>query len=74
MGVQEYGGSTQGREPIRFGTYNILNGQNGGLDSALIGMAQANLDLGIFQETNLTGGVYTCGSNRYTAVATDTPS
>ena len=37
--------------PIRFGTYNIRNRRNDGLDSALRGMAQANMDLGIFQET-----------------------
>ena len=35
--------------PIRFGTYNIRNGRNGGMESALRGMAQANMDLGIFQ-------------------------
>ena len=68
------GGSTQGREPIRFGTYNIQNGQNGGLESALQGMSQENLDLGIFQETKLTGGVYTHRSSGYSVVATDAPS
>ena len=55
------GGSTRGREPLWFGTYNICNGRNGGLESDLRGMSQENLDLGIFQETNLTGGVYTRG-------------
>ena len=45
-------GSATGKEvPIRFGTYNIRNGRNGGLESALRGMSQANMDLGIFQET-----------------------
>ena len=38
-----------GTVPIRFGTYNIRNGRNGGLESALRGMSQANIDLGIFQ-------------------------
>ena len=38
------------------------------------GMSQANLDLGIFQETKLTGGVYTRGSAGYSFVATDAPS
>ena len=33
---------------IIFGTYNIRNGRNGGLESALRGMAQANMDLRIF--------------------------
>ena len=45
--------------PIRFGTYNILNGRNGGLEAALRGMSQANMDLGILQETKLTDGIYT---------------
>ena len=39
---------TSGAVPIRFGTYNICNGCNSGLDSALWGMSQANMDLGIF--------------------------
>ena len=46
--------------PIRFGTYNIRIGRNGGMESALRGMAQANMDLGIFQETKCTDGIYTC--------------
>ena len=37
------------------------------------GMSQANLDLGIFQETNLKGGVYTRESSRYNVVATEAP-
>ena len=45
--------------PIRFGTYNIRNGRNGGLESAIWGVAQANMDLGIFQETKCTEGIYT---------------
>ena len=35
--------------PIRFGAYNIRNERNGGLELALRGMSQANMDLGIFQ-------------------------
>ena len=57
--------------PIRFGTYNIRNGRNEGLDSALRGVSQANMDLGIFQETKLIYGVYTRGSSGYIVVATD---
>ena len=60
--------------PIRFGNYNIRNGRSGGLESALRGMAQANIDLGIFQETKCTDGVYTRESAGYRAVATDAPS
>ena len=58
---------------IRFGTYNIWNRRNGGLESALRGMYQANMDLGILQETKVTDGVYIHGSNGYTFVATDAP-
>ena len=38
--------------------YNIWNGHNGGLKYALRGMAQANIDLGVFKETKLNGGIY----------------
>ena len=47
---------------------------NDGLDLALQGMSQANMDLSIFQETKLTGGVYTRGSAGYSVVATEAPS
>ena len=60
--------------PIIFGTYNLFNGCNGGLEVALRGMPQANMDLGILQETELTDGIYTRGSDRYSVVATDAPS
>ena len=60
-----------GTVPIRFGTYSIRNGRNGGLESSLQGMSQANVDLGIFQETKLTDGIYTRGSDGYSVVATD---
>ena len=42
-------GSMREEVPIRFGTYNIRNGRNRGLESALRGMSQANMDLGISQ-------------------------
>ena len=51
--------------PIRFGTYNIWNGWNGGLESTLHGMSQANMDLGVFQETKLTMRICTCESSVY---------
>ena len=50
-------------EVVSFGTYNIRNGGNGGLKSALHGMSQANVDLGLLKETNIMGG-YTRGSLR----------
>ena len=66
--------------PNRFGIYNIRkgrngrNGRNGGLESALRGMSQDNMDLGIFQETKLTYGIYTRSSAGYSVVATDASS
>ena len=53
------GRSTRGTVPIRFGTYNISNGRNGGLDSALRGVFQDNMGLGVLQETKVTNGIYT---------------
>ena len=37
-------------------------------------MSQANMDLGIFQETKCTDGIYTRESSGYCVVATDAPS
>ena len=59
---------------MRFGTYNICNGRNGGLELALKGVLQANMDLGIFQETKLTVDVYTRVSAGYSVAATGAPS
>ena len=44
---------------IRFDTYNICNGSNRVLDSALWGIDQANPDMGAFQDTKFTDGIYT---------------
>ena len=55
--------------PIKFGTYNIRNDRNGGLEAALRVMAQANMDLGVLQETKCTDGVYTRESAGYRVVA-----
>ena len=60
--------------PIKFCTYNIRNGRNGGLEAALRGMDQANMDLGVLQETKCTVGVYIQASAGYRVVATDAPS
>ena len=67
------GSATSGKVLIRFGTYNIRNRQNGGLEAALCGMSQANMDLGILKETKLTDGIYTRGSTGYSAIAIDAP-
>ena len=68
------GSPTSEGVPIRFGTYNIRNGRNGGLESALRRMAQANMDLGIFHDTKCTDGIYSRASAGYSVVATDAPS
>ena len=68
------GRPTSGAVPIRFGTYSIRNGRNGGLEAALWGVSHANMDLGICQETKLTDGIYTRRSAGYSVVATDAPS
>ena len=60
------------RDPIIFGSYNIRNGQNGGLESALLEMDQANIELEVFQEMKLMGGVHTPESARYCIIASDT--
>jgi exonuclease III len=59
---------------IRIATYNIRNGRAGGLEAALRAMGQMNVDLGVFQETKLTGGIHTRRSARYQVLATDAPS
>ena len=61
--VQEVEGGGGGRKLIRFGTYNIRNGKNGGLESALQGTEQYNVNGGVFQETKLRVGIYTRGSS-----------
>ena len=69
--VSAYREFYEGRVPIRFGTYNIRNRRNGGLESALRGVSQANTELDIFQDTNITDELYTRGSAGYIVVATD---
>ena len=57
--LKSTGGSTKEEVPIRFGTYNIRNGRNGGLELAIQGMSHVNIDLDIFQETKCTDRIYT---------------
>ena len=59
---------------IRFRSYNIQNGSNDGLESALLRMSQANMGLIFFQDTKVTSGVYTQGSSRYSIIMTNAPS
>ena len=57
-----------------FGTYNIQNIRNGGLESALFSMAQANTIMGVMKETNLTRGFYALELAVYLVVASVTSS
>ena len=58
---------------IRFGPYNICNGSNCGLNLDLRGMAQANLDLGVFQDSKFTHGIHTLTLAGYRVFAADAP-
>ena len=71
--LKSTGSSTKEEVLIRFGTYNIRNGRNGGLELALRGISQANMDLGILQEIKFTDGIYTKEPSGYCVVATDSP-
>ena len=62
------------KQPIRFGAYITQNGRNGGLEYALRRMSQRNVDLGVFQETKVTGGVFARDSSRYLVTKTEAPS
>ncbi len=55
-------------------SYNLQNGSNGGLESALQAMKQTGVDCGILLETKLTKGVYTCWSSGYNVQSTHVPS
>ena len=58
---------------IRFGPYNICNGSNWGLNLDLRGMAQANLDLGVFQDSKFTHGIHTLTLAGYVKIYDLTP-
>ena len=60
--------------PIHFGTYNIRNGRNRGLESALSETSLANIYLGLFQQTKRTKRVYMRESSGYKVVAMEAPS
>ena len=42
---------------ISFGTYDIWNRINGGIELTLRGVSQANMEVGIFQETKINYGI-----------------
>ena len=59
---------------IRFGTFNIQNGQNGGLELVLHGMSQGQVDCGVLQETKLTKGVNMQESSGFWVMGTESLS
>ena len=59
---------------IRFGSYNIQNGRNVGLELALHRMDQDSIDLGIIQEMNIKSGFYMRASSGFCMVEKDAPS
>ena len=44
------------------------------MQSTLHRMDQANMYLGVFQDTKFVGRIYTQGSDRYSVIAIDAPS
>ena len=64
-------GGGKKEEVVHFVSKNIQNSRNGGVKLALHGMAQANTDLGILKETNITGGVYNQESTGFHFIALD---
>ena len=56
---------------IRFGYYSIQIGCSGSLDSALCGMSQDSIYLGVVQEKNITSGIYKREFVGYWVVALD---
>ena len=51
--LKSTGGSTNEEEPTIFRTYNIRNGRNGGMESALLEDAHVHVGLGHFPECRL---------------------
>ena len=62
---REWGDRRELVRTIRFGSYNIHNSRNGGLESELRGMYQADIDLGVFQDTKATVWIYARESGGY---------
>jgi hypothetical protein len=52
---------TDGSGFIAVASWNICYGQNGGLESALQAMEATEVDLRVFLETKLIGGIYIGG-------------
>ena len=71
-GKRQIGASYEKRNLIRFGSYNIQNGHNSGLESALRGIYQANMNLGFLQKTKVTEFFYTRVLEGYTFISVNT--
>ena len=65
---------TGGSGTFRVAMYNVRSGRQGGLENALRAMDSLGVDLGVLQETKLTGGIYSKYSKGYNVLATDAPS
>ena len=59
---------------IRFGSYNICNGCNGGLELALHRIVQVNMDMGVFHKTNSMGVICMQKPSGYHVLAYNAPS
>ena len=65
---------TDGSGTFSVATWNIRSGRNGGLESALRALEQANVDLAFLTEAKLTGGIHTRRGNGYDVIATNAMS
>ncbi len=63
-----------GSGSIAIAIYNIHNGQNGGLESALRGMDGMDINLGILLETKVMDGIYAWHLSGYSVVASNAHS
>jgi hypothetical protein len=63
-----------GSGSIVVASWNICNGCNGGLESALTAMEAMDVNLGILMETKVTGGIYTQNLSGYSVITSDAPS
>ena len=65
---------SEGSGTFKLGTYNIVTGQGGGIMSALRAMGKLGVDVGVFQETKVTRGIYPRQGFGYSIFATNAPS
>ena len=61
------------KKVVRFCTYNIWSGRNGGLELALRRMAQGKVDCGVMHKTKLIYGIYTIDSSGFRVTMTAAP-